>query len=139
MSVDHPLIRRQDAIARLRDISPAERLVLFAVARYGDWDTGASCYPTVETMMDYTGLNRRTVQRALRHMTCSRPVRTRTGWAPCLACGHLDLLLLERAGTPNASASYIVVADASAAPRLPEVIPSTSARGQTRERTGAAS
>lgn len=116
----HPLIARFDAIAAAGlDLTAAERLVLLALLRHGDWDTGTGCYPSERTLMTWTGLTRRTVQRALARMTCWAPQRLPDGSrTPCLHCGNADVLLADV--KPGSTTSYQLVLARSRQALLPE-------------------
>lgn len=117
MRLTHPLIAELDDIATLPvRLTPSERLVLAALARRGDWRTGAECRPSVATIRDATGLSERTVQYALRRMTCLSPV----GGAPCLRCGRVDVLVLTKAAGRYTPATYALALSAWVQPMLPE-------------------
>ena len=127
MAAVRSLAQQQDAIAALH-LTHAEELVMLALLRYGDWETGANCYPTLETLAKRANVNRRTAQRILDRFTCRRPVRLTTGAVvPCCACGNRDLLVLQREATPNSSASYAIVIDAAIQGRLPDLIAAPAA------------
>lgn len=118
----HPLIQRYDDLARIEGPTAAERLVLFALLRFGDWTTGTDCYASVDRLRRWTGLTRRTVQRALRRLTCAHPIRAAGGsFEPCMRCpGGLDLLL-EVNAPHGETVSYALVLGLGRQALLPEL------------------
>lgn len=50
----------------IRGLTPPERLVLLALVTHANWRTGEDARPGVETLAELCGVNRRTIQRALR-------------------------------------------------------------------------
>lgn len=122
-SAFHSLIQNLDRLTLIEDLTPGERLVCVCLLVRGDWRTGEAGYCDLDTLIRWTRLNRRTVQRALDRITCKSPQRRQDGAAvPCYRCGGPDVLLMLRAHRYNAPAVYaLVLGDVAASqPLLPE-------------------
>lgn len=93
----HPLLVWQDAIAAL-PIPTTSRAVLWGLVRFGRWETGDNCAPSVARIVEWTGLSERTVQYTLRRLLC-------TGCSQP-DCPHYGLLVETHAAERYAPATY---------------------------------
>jgi hypothetical protein len=57
------------------DTTPAQRLTLVTLIQHADWKTWGSAWPSVQTMMQMTGMSERAVRKALRDLEAKGHIR----------------------------------------------------------------
>jgi hypothetical protein len=70
----------RDAVFEAESLTSMERLLLLAMSRHCDWDTGGECRPGLERLMRETAMSRRSIQRV-------RESLVEKGWLTLVAQG----------------------------------------------------